>query len=212
MPSPNITFLYNNTRNDLPNSGASEGDDNWEILDSLNDNISFLSNSVYDGDSVDSKSTFKIPESGSIEIPKHCVRKYSEGVWKRIYLAGSDVDGGLGGDNRYVYGVYIDGTSNTAPVLQAWDSVLIETFNSEILGGGIPDNSMVKAVVTTNSTPGDEWEGTPLAGDGGVNSLALDDELVDNPKMLYWNMRVVIPSTANAFHATPVLCVYVTYQ
>ena len=174
MPAPNVTILYNNSRNDLVNSGAADGDDNWEPLDSVNDRISFLNSTVYDGDSNASRGLFKIPESGSVEVPKHCINRYAEGVWRRVYLAGSDLDDGSGGNYQYAYGAYIDGTSNSAPVLQAWDSTAVSTYTLEVLGNGTPANSMIKAIATTDGAPGVEWEGTPLAGDGGDNSIALE--------------------------------------
>jgi len=212
MPAPNIVILYNNSSNHQQNNGYSEGDDNWKILDPINDRIAFLASTVEDGDSTGTKDVFKIPESGSVEVPKQCIKDYNEGIWKRIYLAGSNADSGFGGNYRYAYGVYVDGTSNSAPVLQAWDSVSLTTYTSEVLGGGIPANSMIKAVVTTNAAPGDEWEGTPLAGDGVLNSVLLDTGPIVNSKMLYFNLRLVVPSSASAFAANPVLCTYFTYS
>jgi len=212
MPAPSVTILYNNSRNDLANSGGSDGDANWKPLDAINDRISFLNSTVYDGDSNASRALFKIPESGNVEIPKQCVSRYAEGIWKRVYLAGSDLEDGSGGNYQHVYGAYIDGTSNSAPVLQAWDSTAVSTFALEVLGNGTPANSMIKAIATTDGVPGEEWVGIPLAGDGGDNSIALDDGPVTSPKMIYWNMRMVVPSTASPFAANPILCIYLTYQ
>ncbi len=212
MTAPRITILYNNSQNHAQNNGNAAGDSNWKPLDPLNDKISFLSSSMENGDSIATKDPFKIPESISSEIPKHFVRNYEQSKWKRIYLAGSNKDGGLGGNYRYAYGAYIDGTSNTAPILQAWDSTSLSTYTLEVLGNGNPDNSMIKAVATTRLAPGDSWEGTPLAGSGVANSIALDTGPIVNPQMVYWNMRLVVPSTANSFSASPVLCIYVTYQ
>ena len=212
MTAPVITILYNNSRNHVQNDGGSSGDDNWKPLDPINDKIAFLASSVYDGDANSTKEVFKIPESGSVEVPKHCVSKYEASVWKRIYLAGSNADDGSGGNYQYVYGAYVDGTSNTAPVLQAWDSTSLSTYTLEVLGNGTPANSMIRAVSTTQAVPGDSWSGTPLAGSGGSNSIALDTGPITNPQMVYWNMRLLVPSTANSFSANPVLCIYVTYQ
>jgi len=70
---------------------------------------------------------------------------------------------------------------------------------------------MVRGVVTTNSAPGASWAGTPLAGEGGANTLELDTGPIVDSKMVYWNMRLLVPNTANPFTLSPVLSIYVTY-
>lgn len=212
MSAPSITILYNNSNNDTANTGNASGDSNWNILDPVNDKISFVDTTVHDGDSNGSKGIFKIPESGSKEVPKQAINNYSAGVWKRVYLAGSNADDGLGGNYRYVYGVFIDGTTASAPILQAWDSTSHSSYNLQVLGSGTPANSMLRGVATTNSSPGDSWSGIPLAGDGYSNTVALDTGAVTSSKMLYWNMRLLVPSTATSFRVNPILTIYFTYS
>lgn len=212
MSAPTITILYNNSENNTPNTGGSSGDSNWKILNPVNDKISFLGSSVLDNDSNSSKDVFKIPESGSSEVPKQAVNKYSESKWKRVYLAGSNADGGLGGNYRYAYGAHIDGTTASVPILQAWDSTSHSSYNLEVLGSGTPANSMLRAVTTTNGDPGDSWAGTTLAGDSPSHSISLDTGAIGGSKMVYWNMRLLVPSTANAFKASPIMCIYFTYN
>ncbi len=211
MGAPNITFLYNNSQNDAPNAGGASGDSNWKIFSPLNDRFSFLSEETNNGDPNTSKGVFIIPESGSKEVPRQFVNNYGESRWDRVWLGGSNADEGGGGNYRYVYGAYFDGTSSSVPVLQSWDSTSHETFDLEVLGSGAPQNSMIRAVVTTNGVPGDSWAGTPLAGGGGANTVALDTGAIVTSKMLYWNMRLLVPSTANPFAVNSVLCVYLTY-
>jgi len=211
MPHPDITFLYNHSQNDVPNTGGAEGDSNWKTFDPLNDAISFLGEGTGDGDSNSSKDTFVIPESGSKEIPRQFVNNYSESKWDRVWLSGSDANQGGGGNYRYAYGAYIDGTTSSVSVLQNWDSTSHASFNSEVLGSGTPANSMIRGVVTTNSAPGASWAGTPLAGDGGANTIELDTGPITESKMVYWNMRLLVPSTANPFALNPILSMYITY-
>ena len=212
MPAPTIVFLWNSSQNDLPNDGGADGNVSWEVFDPLNDSLAFLGSDTDDQDSNSSKDTFVIPESGNKEIPRQFVNDYSESKWDRVWLAGSDADQGEGGNYRYAYGAYIDGTSSSTPVLQSWDSTAHNSFNSEVLGSGTPANSMIRGVVTTNSAPGASWAGTPLAGDGGANTIELDTGPIESSKMVYWNMRLLVPNTANPMSVNPVLCVYVTYS
>lgn len=211
MTAPYITVLWNSSSNDTANTGAGEGDSNFKVFDTINDKFSFLGSEAEDQDPNSTKSIFVIPESGSKEIPRQFVNDYSTGKWDRVFLGGSNADDGEGGNNRYVYGAYIDGTTASAPILQAWDSTDHSTYNLEVLGSGTPANSMLKAITTTNGSPGDSWAGTPIAGDSPSYSIALDTGAINSSKMVYWNMRVVVPSTANVFKTNPVLCIYLTY-
>ena len=212
MSAPNVTILWNSSQNDTVNTGGASGDSNWKVLDPLNDRIAFLGSGTSDQDSNSSKSVFTIPESGNKEVPKQFVNDYDQSVWDRVWLAGSNADDGGGGDNRYVYGAYIDGTTASTPVLQAWDTTAHATYVLEVLGSGTPANSMLRAVATTNESPGDSWSGTPLAGDGGSNTIELDTGPIGSSKMVYWNMRLLIPSSANAFSTNPVISLYLTYS
>lgn len=212
MAAPVITILYNNSQNHVANNGGSAGDSNWKEIDPINDKITFLSTETDDGDDNSVKNVFKIPEKGAAEIPRQCVNSYRDSSWKRVYLAGSNADDGGGGNYRYVYGAYIDGTTNSVPILQAWDSIDLDSYDLDVLGNGTPDNSMLRAIATTNNAPGNLWLGTPLAGDGASNSIALDSGPITHSKMVYWNMRLVVPSTATPFAETPIICIYVTYQ
>ena len=213
MPAPTITFLYNHSEDNLPNSGYASGDSRWTPMDPVNDEITFLSDEVEDGDSILSKSPFSIPDSGSQEAPRIFVRNYAEGTWDRVWLAGSNANQGGGGNYKYAFGAYIDGTSQSSIILQAWDSTARETsHNLQVLGSGTPANSMLRAVSTTSGSPGDEWAGTPLAGDGALNTVALTTGGVVNPQMVYFNVRLLIPSTATPFADEPVMCLFLTYS
>jgi len=157
MGAPLVYFLYNHSQNNHPNTGNEVGDSNWKNLDPINDEIVFMSEEIEDGDPISSKIPFSIPETDSQEAPRTFVKNYAEGVWDRVWLAGSNANQGGGGNYKYALGAYIDGTSQSAIVLQAWDSTSRESYNLQVLGSGAPDNSMVRAICTTYSSPGDEW-------------------------------------------------------
>ena len=212
MARPNVTFLYNNSLNETENTGGAVGDSNFKPLNPVLDKIAFLGSGTNNNDSNTSKDVFVIPESGSQESPRICVNDYSENKWKRVYLGGSDADGGGGGNYRYAFGAYISGETASAPILQAWDSTTHDSYNLEVLGGGTPSNSMLRAIATTDSTAGIEWEGVPIAGSAEANSIALSSGAIPSAQMVYWNMRLLIPYSANPFSAEPVLSLYFTYS
>jgi hypothetical protein len=205
MSCPNVVFLYNHSFNEAPNTGGESGDANWEVISTLNDQISFQGEDITDEDPLASKSIFVIPETGSLEVPKQLIAVFSEAKYKEVFLAGSE-----GG--RYAYGVYIDGETASVPILQAWDDEYHDSYDFEVLGAGTPANSMLKAICTTNEAPAEDWEGTPIAGSGEENSLALDTEALSVAKTLYWNMKLVVPSTASPCSVAPVLSIYFTYS
>ena len=211
MSAPTVIFLYNNSQNDTPNTGGASGDDNWKVFQSVNDKLAFLGEDTSDQDPNTSKSVFSIPESGSQEPPRTFVNNYLESRWDRIFLAGSNANQGGGGNYQHVCGFYIDGTTSQAPQLECWDSTSHSTYNLEVLGSGTPANSLIRAISTTDALPGDEWAGTPLAGDGGANSITLTTGAIASSQMVYFNLRLLIPSTANPFAESPVLCLYLTY-
>lgn len=212
MARPNVTFLYNNSLNETENTGGAAGDSNFKPLNPVLDKIAFLGSGTNNDDPNTSKDIFVIPESGSKEPPRICINDYSESKWKRVYLGGSDADEGEGGNYRYAFGAYISGETASAPILQAWDSTTHNSYDLEVLGGGTPDNSMLRGISTTDSTSGIEWSGTPLAGSGGGNSLALSDAAIPSAQMIYWNMRLLVPYSANPFAVEPIICLYFTYS
>ncbi len=209
MGAPAITILWNSTSNNVANTGGASGDSNWKIFNNTNDQIAFLGGGTDDQDPNTGKDVFVIPESGNQEAPKQFVNDYSASKWDRVFLAGSDADQGGGGNYRFAYAAYVDGTTASAPVLQAWDSTTHTTTNLAVLGSGTPADSMIRAVSTRAVAPGASWAGTPIAG--ASNTVALDTTAITNSENLYWNMRLLVPSTADPFTSSPILAIYVTY-
>jgi len=211
MSSPTVIFLYNHSQNNLPNTGGAAGNANWKVFDSVNNKLAFLGEETDDGDPNSSKSIFSIPESGSREAPRQFVNNYKESRWDRIWLAGSNANQGGGGNYRYAYGFFIDGTTSQAPALQVWDSTSHETYNLQVLGGGTPANSLIRAISTTVAAPGDLWAGTPMAGSGGANSILLAAAAIGAPQMVYFNLRLLVPYTVSPLSNEPVICLFLTY-
>ncbi len=120
---------------------------------------------------------------------------------------------GMGIDGRYSFVFIFDGATATIPRLEAWDTSAHTTIVKNVLGLGTPANSFVKAIKTTDATPGAGWvaagQGTALAG--AANYLNLDSAALTIAKDLYANIAIRIPITANPAAEAFVLCVRYTY-
>jgi hypothetical protein len=105
---------------------------------------------------------------------------------------------GMGIDGRYVFCFSFDNPTATIPRLEAWDTSAHSTAVLNVLGLGIPANSFVKAIKTTDATPGAGWvaagSGTAIAG--ASNYLNLDSAALSGAKALYCNIAIRIPITA----------------
>ncbi len=194
MPQPSVTLLINTSSNDVPCTNPA-GDANWVVF-AAGDAISWHDVQRNHADPLDDPYRYPPikPVSGSIEAPKTFLAQASSGTYVQIPLAGSSAGGQLGGATRYVFGIYIGGATSGVPTFEWWDSSAHATFSSPYLGGGTPDNSTVRGIVTTNAAPGSAaWAGTPLAG--LANRLELDTAPLSEAKYLYFNLRMVLPST-----------------
>ena len=197
---PNTTWLWNNTQVDGENSGnagggAGAGGSNWVVMDLVNDRFTFLDDQNVDGDLVSAvRYPVIIPGAGSIEAPKTFAVDQSEGVLDQIPLAGSSGGGQDGGNTRFVFAIFFDGPTAGIPYLEGWDSSAHATVNNAFLGAGTPSASTIKGIATTNGPPGSaSWAGTPLAG--STSRLSLDAAALAGAKNLYFNLRLVLPST-----------------
>ena len=200
MSKPSLTWLFNNTTNDGANSGGASGgaggnSSNWVVMDTVNDRLQFLDSQQLDGDSrTGAKFPAIIPGSGSIEVPKTFIDDASAGVFDQVPLAGTTAGGQSGGDKRYVFAIYFDGATAGIPYLEAWNDSTHALANNAFLGAGTPANSTLKAIATTNATPGSAtWTGTPLSGTD--SRIALDTGALTVAKSLYFNCHQDIPST-----------------
>jgi len=113
---------------------------------------------------------------------------------------------GMGEDARWVFAFSFDGETATEPQLEAWDDSGRDSCLKYVLGGSDesplehPEDSMVLAVATNAEAPGDDWEGTPIAGadnvlllNNGYGPLNELDSGVTSQE-LYANIKIVIPA------------------
>src|SRR5690606_37505013 len=139
----------------------------------VNDRIMFLDSQQTDGDArTGTKYPVIIPGSSSIEAPKTFIDDYSAGVFDQVPLAGTAAGGQSGGEKRYVFAIYFDGATAGIPTLEAWNDNTHAASDNAFLGAGTPANSTLRAIATTNGSPGSAtWAGTPLAGTSSRISL-----------------------------------------
>lgn len=218
MSKPNTYWLFNNTANDGANSGNAAGgagasSSNWVLIDRTNDVLMFLDDQQTDGDSnTGTIYPVIVPGSGNLEAPKTFINDDSEDVLDQVNLAGTTDGEQNGGNTRYVFAIYFDGITSTIPYLECWDDSDHENYNSDFLGAGIANNSTIRGITTTNGAPGSTtWSGTALAGD--VNRLSLDTGVIASAKNVYFNLKMLIPSTLAAQTDTDVvMSLRYTYQ
>lgn len=199
MARPNVTWLYNNTVNDGANSGNASGGAGasssvWVVIDLVNDKLMFLDSQQLDGDAnTGSVYPVIIPDAGSNEAEKTFIDNASDAIFDQVPLAGTTDGGQSGGNTRYVFAVYFDGVTASAPFLEAWNDNTHVASNDDFLGGGTPANSTLKAIATTNAAPGSAtWSGTALSGTS--SRVQLDTAALGSAKNLYYNIKQVIPA------------------
>jgi hypothetical protein len=120
--------------------------------------------------------------------------------------------------NRYVFGIYCDGTATSDIYLEAWDDNSFSTTNIELLTGttNSSNNSFVNAIRTTASEPpwGPGWSGTDseatyLRGDTNRIGLANASSVTD--QAVYYNIYIRLQTDCSTFHAEPVLGIRYLY-
>ena len=118
--------------------------------------------------------------------------------------------------NRYVFGVYVDGTITSDLYLEYWDDDTFTTTDLPVISGSVSyPYSMINAIRTTHAAPPGSWNGGTAIHDGksfasaaylkGFNNklrLMGEDSVANEP--VYFNMYVRIPYDCPLFHNTPV--------
>ena len=188
---------------------------NFIQMDLANDKLIFSAGSVAVADGQDTPSTAELNEAATIiqsietEIDKTFLLDVSDvgAELKEIHMAGS-------GDYQYVICLAFDGPTASEPILEAWDDASHATANLNCLGSGIPNDSMLKAILTTSGSRGSGWVGTPIAGGVAPNVLELNGGSgpLGGATDIYINIHWDIPANyPTAFVEAPVISVKYTY-
>ncbi|WP_320043179.1 hypothetical protein [uncultured Desulfobacter sp.] len=197
MTQPNTYWLFNDTENDGANTGnasggAGDASSNWVVMDLENDALAWCSDQQTDGDALSgTRYPVVIPDLGSNEAEKTFIKDNSAAEYAQVPLAGTSAGGPSGGDNQYVFAIYFDGATAGVPYLEAWDDDTHATATNNFLGGGTPADSSIRAITTTNASPGSAtWAGTPLAGTDSRIELAT--AALTAAKNLYFNIKQLV--------------------
>ena len=106
---------------------------------------------------------------------------------------------GMGENKRYVFCFSFSGATANEPQLEAWDNENHNSYAKHVLGQTGARDSFVKAKCTTGVLPGEDWNGTAIAGSGSVvklnSGLGALDVLPsgETSQELYANIKIVIP-------------------
>lgn len=189
---------------------------NFVQLDLANDKLIWSAGSANVADGLDTPSSVELDEAATIiqagdtEIDKLFLNDFSDvgAELKEIALAGST-------DTRYVMCLEFDDVTSSEPTLEAFDDNTHTTADGNVLGAGVPVNSMVKAVLTTAGLPGAAWAGTPIAGSVLPNVLELNGGggALAGAEDIYINLKVVIPGGFSVpFSENPVITIRYTFS
>jgi hypothetical protein len=231
MAAPTVTFWANVSTNDYnPNSSDPSLQNrctgvetlSWKQITLAQTTLVFTGVGVQSGEPSGTRDPIIIPASGSVESPKTFldVSATVGGGMYQVPLAGTTAGRQNGGGHIAVFAVYFSGATAGPPFLEYWDTDTLTTTQYQCLGGGTPNNSYIwgHACQETNTVPQtypDNWTGTPLAG-GGANRLKLYPTAIPTVQgggsACYYNLKVVIPYTAQPFNESPVCVLRYTYN
>lgn len=219
MSEPLVNWFFNSGSGDVTaHEEGSGANDDWTAITigSVGHTLVFTGDGVDDGDATGERDTVIIPAAGSLEIDKTFIDNGS--IVDQVPLAGTDQGQQDGGDNQYVFCIYFDGETASAPYLEAWDDSDHDSIAIQSLGAGTPGDSMVKGIVTTTAAPGStNWVGhadqVDMAGSGNDDRLDLNEGAAIGSAggNVYFNMCCRVPSTATPFSETPVMALRFTF-
>jgi len=164
-------------------------------MDLVNDSLIFSKGSaiVADGLAIPSEAQLNsaasvVSETLEVPVAKCFLSDNSAGILKEIH--------NFNLNKRYVFAFDFDGATANEPTLELWDDTDLDSYALKSLGDGTPNDSWFKGVVTTDGLPGEDWEGTPLAGSGSSNVLNLNNNngALTEAKVLYANLQIIIPA------------------
>ena len=219
MAAPNTYWFYNQGTTDTAKTGGSAEDANFLAITTgtgaAGDTLVFTGNGVNDGDPTGTRDTIIIPGSGSKEVDKTFI---DNGVTvQQVPLAGTDQGGQNGGATQYVFAIHFDGETASKPYLEFWDDENHNTIVLQVLGAGIPANSMVKGIATKSAAPGSaDWVGASqhknLAGSADANRLELDAAAIGSAgDTTYFQLATRVPASATPFSNAPLAVLRFTY-
>jgi len=175
----------------------------------LNDKLIFSSGSdvVKDGEPIPTQaqliSAGVVLTGAEQTVGKYFLQDNSASILKEIFNMGNQ-------NKRYVLAFDFDAITASEPILEIWDDTDMDTIDDVTLGGGTASLSWWRGITTTAGLPGTDWIGNRLAGSGSGYFLYLNNQsgALAVPTVLYCQLKIVVPATANAGgSASPIIVV-----
>jgi hypothetical protein len=207
MAAPTLYFIYN-TGADTAYSGTGSPDGDWRVIDVTEDIKVFTGGGILGTLSTPTapagtRDATVRPASSTYVVPQVYIEDFDAGLMYHIPLASGNPN-----TNRYVFGVYIAGTTTSDLYLEYWDDNTFTTTDLPVLSGSLAyPYSMVNAIRTTNGAPGAGWSGASgnaayVAGFGSKLGLSGSSSIANSA--VYFNIYIRIPYDAPLFHNEPI--------
>jgi hypothetical protein len=216
MAEPILSFIYNVTENDSPYLGSGGDNGDWqEIYISTGAMASGISDiKVYTGGGINPavetptaafgrrEATIR-PVVGTYPVPQIYIESTEDNIMYHVPLAS-----GQPNDNRYVFGVYVDGLVTSDIYLEMWDDNTFSTTSLPTLSGTVNyPHSIFNAIRTTDSAPPSDWDGDDVNAvylAGYNNRLGLKGSDTIQNEAVYYSMYANIPWDLEFTHDQPV--------
>jgi hypothetical protein len=205
MAAPILSFIYNRGA-DTVYSGTGGQDADWYLIDVSQDK------KIYTGGGI--LGTLPVPTAAAGTRDATVRPAFGTYVVPQIYIETPSLmyhvptASGNPNTNRYVFGVYVNGTITSDLYLEYWDDNTFTTTDLPVLSGSVNyPYSMVNAIRTTNGAPPGGWSGGSADGaylSGFSPKLALKDASSVANEAVYFNIYTRIPFDAELFHNEPI--------
>lgn len=214
MSEPILTFLYNYSETDAAYTGTGGPDGDWKEIQLATGSGVNSDTKVYTGGGIHqslptptatygSREATLRPVSGLYSVPQIYIESDADTIMYHVPLAS-----GQPNTNRYVFGVYVDGQTESDLYLEMWDDVTFATTDIPTLSGSVNyPHSCFNAIRTTSSAPPALWTGAStdaeyLAGYNNRLRLKGSDSILN--EAVYFSMYAAIPWDLEFTHDTPI--------
>lgn len=214
MSEPILTFLYNYSEIDAPYTGSGGPVGDWKEIQLATGSGISADTKVYTGGGINqalptptatygSREATLRPTIGVYPVPQIYIESASDVIMYHVPLAS-----GQPNTHRYVFGVYIDGLTESDLYLEMWDDVTFSTTEIPTLSGSSTyAHSCFNAIRTTDSPPPSMWDGSSADAvylAGYENRLRLKGADSITNEAVYYSMYAAIPFDLEFTHDRPV--------
>lgn len=214
MSEPTLSFLYNYSETDAAYAGSGGPNGDWKEIQLATGSGINSDTKVYTGGGIHqslptptatygSREATLRPVAGLYSVPQIYIESDGDNIMYHVPLAS-----GQPNTNRYVFGVYIDGQTESDLYLEMWDDVTFSTTDIPTLSGSVNyPHSCFNAIRTTAGAPPSSWTGASTDAEylaGYNNRLRLKGSDSIQNEAVYFSMYAAIPWDLEFTHDTPV--------